>query len=460
MTASVLVMEMMLVYLVMGWLWVTLAGGTWPAPWIVLAAAPMALLGGRLVPYSMRRGSWFDAAWWGAVAVVVAALAEVGNVLAPGTISGARWNLQFVAGLILAWRGWSLAEGWIDRELVEAELQAGTFVMLLGLLVLVWVAPGGGLLPAVIFMAAGLFGLGTARRNERRGPRATAEGDWLVLLAALVVLMVLIALAVVEIVTPELLLAMLDQGRFVGGMILSGAGALFAWIAGLFPAFGTPPEPAPVPATLGPQPENPPRTIGEMPLPPFWVFELFVTFVGVLFLVFAFRLIYRLLRKGLRSVEISLPKEKEPGPPVSEAPEFSWRSWWRLILAWFRGRGQPESAQRPASARATSAARAEAAEQRSVRALYREFLIAVSRAGFERPPSTTPAELAESVRAARPSTSGPVDTLTDLYERARYGEESVGRDDLSRMRTAVQRARQELRDLHREPAGSGSEHGV
>ena len=84
------------------------------------------------------------------------------------------------------------------------------------------------------------------------------------------------------------------------------------------------------------------------------------------------------------------------------------------------------------------------AEQRSVRALYRELLAAVARAGFERQPSTTPNELAREVNSARPAASPAVWTATELYVRARYGQEQVGRDDLARMRTAVQQARRDL----------------
>src|SRR5699024_7449163 len=135
--------------------WVVIAGSSWPAPWLILLTAPCSFWCGKLVPYSWRRINWFDAIWWAGVALIVAVLAEAGNALAAGTSSGMRWNVQFVAGLVLAWRGWSLADGWIDLEFVEAELQLGTIVVLVMLLVLVWVVPGAGLFPAVTFAAAG-----------------------------------------------------------------------------------------------------------------------------------------------------------------------------------------------------------------------------------------------------------------------------------------------------------------
>jgi hypothetical protein len=71
-------------------------------------------------------------------------------------------------------------------------------------------------------------------------------------------------------------------------------------------------------------------------------------------------------------------------------------------------------------------------------------LATVARAGFERQPSTTPNELAREVTSARPVVSPAMTTATELYVRARYGDENVGRNDLSRMRTAVQQARRDL----------------
>src|SRR5215218_1908376 len=202
-------MELAIVSLLLGWVWVVIANSPWPAPWPVLLAGPLALVGGRQVPYSLRRLAWFDGVWWAVVAIVVAFLAEVGNSFWPGASSGTRWNLQFVAGLLVAWRAWALAEGWIDRDLVESEMQIGTLVVLGILLMLI--SPGAGLLPAIVFVAAGLVGLGLARRAERRDPRASLESDWLVLVAGLVILIVLVAVATVAVVTPDLLLAVYEQ---------------------------------------------------------------------------------------------------------------------------------------------------------------------------------------------------------------------------------------------------------
>lgn len=445
MTTSLLVMELAIVSLLLGWVWVVIAASPWPAPWTVLLAGPFALIGGRMVPYTWRRINWFDALWWAIVAVVVAILAEFGNSFWPGASSGARWNVQFVAGLLVAWRAWALAEGWIDRELVESEMQIGTLVVLGILLMLIWIAPGAGLLPALVFVAAGLVGMGLARRAQRRDPRAGMESDWLVLVAGLVVLVVLVAIVTVLIVTPDLLLAIYEQALTALVALISAVGALFQWIGSFF----TGAEPPQETQQVGPSPGQLPSTApvnpeGAVAGPPFWVFELLLTFAGVVFLFFAIRAIIRLMKMNVSGLTLRLPRQREPAPPVSTADSFTWRGWWQQILIWFRGWLAGTASPAATGSRARQGAGAAVAEQRSIRALYREFLGMVARAGFERQPSTTPNELAREVNAARPAASPAISTVTELYVRARYGEEQVSRDELSRMRNAVQQARRQL----------------
>jgi hypothetical protein len=445
MTVAVLVMELAVVSLLLGWVWVLMASSPWPAPWVVLLAAPLGLIGGRSVPYSWRRLSWFDGVWWAVVAIVVAVLAEAGNAIAAGESSGARWNVQFVAGLLLAWRGWSLAEGWIDRDLVESELQVGLLVVLSVLVVLIWMAPGAGLLPAVTFAAAGLAGLGLARRAERRDPRGSLEADWIVLLAGLVAVVVGVAAVVVALVTPDVLLILFEQVQTAAGLALAGIGALFAWIASLFPGYGGQPEPKPFGSGAAPVMPTPAAApASNVPMPPFWLFELLMTFIGVIFLVVAARAIYRLMRMNLRSFDLRIARQRDPSPALSAPEAFSWAGWWRSVWIWLRGwlTGGTASASRAEQARERGGS--VVAEARSIRALYRELLAAVARAGFERQPSTTPNELAREVNAARPAVSSSMSTATELYVRARYGEERVGRHELTRMRTAVQQARRDL----------------
>jgi hypothetical protein len=451
-TVAVLLMEMSIAALVLGWVWVVVAGSSWPAPWLILVAAPFSFGCGKLVPYTWRRLSWFDAVWWAGMALVMGAMAEAGNMLAQGPVTGMRWNVQFVAGLLLAWRGWSLADGWIDLEFVESELQLGTVIVLGMLLVLVWVAPGAGLLPAVIFAAAGLVGLGLARRGQRRAPGTAPESDWLVMVGGLVTTVVLAAVVVVILVTPDLLLSIVDQIKIAATVALISAGALFQWLASFFPGFGAPPtEGLPTgPAGNLPPMAQPviPREAGDVPF--FWVYEILITFVLATFLFFAVRAIIRLMKQNLGSFRFKLPKQREPSPPLSSGEAFSWATWWQSFWRWMRGDVLTGKvfARKAAAARASATARAQTAaqqaEQRSIRALYREFLTTMARAGFERRPSTTPNELAEDVNTARPTASPSIATVTELYVRTRYGEEQLGSAELSRMREAVQQVRRDL----------------
>lgn len=450
MTVSVLTMELCIVSLLLGWLWVVVAGSSWPVPFVALLPAVGGLVAGRLIPYTWRRINWFDAAWWATVAVFVAFLAELGNVLWPGAASSSRWNLLFVAGLFLAWRGWVIAEGWLDRELVEAELQLGTLAVLVLVGILAWQVPGAGLLPAIIFFGAGLVGMGIARRAERRGPKSPAETDWLALLGVMLVLLAIVCAGIVFLVTPDLLLTMAEQAFTVVTLALHGVAGLVAWFTSLFPSINPPTEIQP-PTTGSPNlpPAAPPPST-RFDLPPFWIFEMVLIFCGLLFLAYGLRTVLRFMprRLGLPS---RMPKEKEPGPPVSEAPTFSWDGWWKLVLVWLRGwlsgtgRSSAGTTDR-ANGRTTSAPQ----EERSIRALYREFLTAAERAGFDRTPSTTPAELARTLERAHPTAQAPVTALTELYVRTRYGQEPAGRDEIGRMRSAVQRARGEL--AQRRPA--------
>jgi len=455
-TVAVLLMELSIVSLLLGWVWVVIAQSAWPAPWAVLLAAPLALLGGRRVPYAWRRQSWFDGVWWAVVAIVVAVLAEAGNVLEAGPSSGARWNVQFAAGLLLAWRGWVLAEGWIDRDMVEAEFQVGTVVVLLILVIMVWIVPGAGLLPAVAFAASGMLGMGLARRAERRDPRASLESDWLVLVGGLIALIVAVAVIVVALVTPNILLALFEQAQTAALTAVAGFAALFAWIGSFFPGLGAAPDQTPPAGSFGPAvAATPPVPRGEVPMPPFWVFELLLTFIGVVFLVVAGRVIYRLMTTSVRPFSLGLARQRDPALPVSTTDAFSWASWWKAVLAWFRTWLAGTRTQTGRSERGGQHAVQEVAEQRSIRALYRELLTAVARAGFERQPSTTPNELAREVTTARPTASPAISAATELYVRARYGEEAVGRDELNRMRTAVQQARRDLVSPPTPSDGSG-----
>jgi len=447
----VLIMELCLASLLVGWLWVVVAVSAWPVPFVALLPALGGIAAGKLIPYPWRRMGWFDAAWWGTVSIVVAFLAELGNVYAAGRASNMRWSLLFAFGLVLAWRGWVLAEGWLDREAVETELQLGTIAVFILTAILAWQVPGAGLLPTVCFFAAGLVGLGIARRAERRGPRARAEADWLVLVGIMMVVLLIVCGAIVLLVTPELVTSMGQHALSLLGIGVRGLGALIAWLGSFLPQGNEPTtsmQPAGAAGAMQPIAAEPtPR----FDTPPGWIFEVFLTLVGVIVLAIGIRIV---IRNVPRRLFLWQRPPREPGPPVSEAPDFTWGGWWRLVLAWFGAwlRSQRASSSTGPGRAGGGAAGDAPREQRSIRALYRELLSAAERAGFDRTPATTPAELAGSMTRARPMVQAPMSALTDLYVRARYGEEAAGRDEVNRMRAAVERVRQELAQSERDGA--------
>jgi len=443
MIVSVLVMELCLTSLLLGWLWVAATGSPWPAPVIALLPGVGGLVAGRVIPYSWRRLNWFDYAWWGAVSVLVALLAEVANVTAPGRESAGRWNLLFAVGLLLAWRGWVLAEGWLDREMVETELQAGMVAIAILASILAWQVPGAGIVPVIIFFAAGLIGLGIARRAERRAPGAPAESDWLVLAGIMVALLLILTIGILLLVTPDLVTSVAQGGLAVIATGVRGLAAVIAWLGSFLPQAEGPTTSLPPAGGPGPIPPTISGNQTQIPAPPIWVFEMLFTLIGTLVLYFGLRALLRLRTRA----RLWYPKkrEDEPGPPVSDAPPFSWAGWWSALLRWFGG-WLSGSRQRSTERAGQTGLRAAAApaEQRSIRALYRDLLTAAERAGFDRSPSTTPAELAGTMSRARPVVREPIRAITDLYVRTRYGEETAGRDSVNRMRAAVQQVREEL----------------
>ena len=49
-------------------------------------------------------------------------------------------------------------------------------------------------------------------------------------------------------------------------------------------------------------------------MPPFWIFELLLTFAGVIFLVFAGRAIYRLMQTSVRPFNLRIAAAARTGP--------------------------------------------------------------------------------------------------------------------------------------------------
>ncbi|MCC6176262.1 MAG: DUF4129 domain-containing protein [Chloroflexi bacterium] len=442
MIAVLLLMELALTTLVLGLAWISIGASPWPPPLAALLPGPAGLLAGRLVPYRWRRWHWFDPAWWGAVVAVLALLAEGINQVAPGAVSGARWNIAFFIGLALFWRGWVLAEGWIEREGVEAEVQTGLIASLVLLAALQWAWPGAGLLPAVMVVVCGLVTLGLARRAERRSPGARTESEWLLLLGVLVVAVILAAGAAVGGVTPDLLGTMAGQALQTVAALGAAGASFWGWLRGLFPQMSAPSPDGRAPAGGDPMAGLPRSTASwpDLPVPPGWVLEVAIIFFGF---VLAGLLVRYLLAKRPRHLSglFLIGRRQVGAAPISEAPNFSWQSWWRLLLAnllaWLRG---PRAAAGEERRRGEDRAAKASPEERSIRGQYRRFLTGLKHVGIVPSPATTPLELAQRLGTVKPALHETVTVLTRLYVDARYGETPPGRREVGAMRASVDKA--------------------
>ena len=454
-------MELCLGSLALGLAWIGFAGGGWPPPPLVFLPAAIGLASARAFPGTWRRLWWYDWLRW-TVAIGWAAGCAIFAQGWSGASPVAGWNVAFIAGLLLFWRGWSLGEDGVEPRDVLGTVQIALVAALALVAVVQIVAPGAGLLPGVGTLLFGLLALGLARRAERRRPGAPPETDWLTLVGVLGLAILVVGGLLLQLVTPDGLAALWQQAKVLGALLVAPFVALFGWLASFVGAGAAGPAsgglgqgPAP-----SPQVPAPPAATGT----PDWADAVMaiVTFVlPILFLAALFYFIGLPLLRRLASVRprgTSAAVEREPGPPTFVVTQFSWRTWWQALLARLfgalRGGSSAEAAERRRAAAATRAGvdGSGAPEPRTVRELYRTLLSAAAGQGLGRSSTATPDEFKRRLATARPGARGPLDVLTDIYTRTRYGEERPARDDVARMRTAVHDA---VKQLERPPDDDG-----
>ena len=449
-------LELCLGSLALGLAWIAFAGGAWPPPPYAFLPAAVGLASARLFPTTWRRLWWYDWLRW-TVALGWAAGCAIYAQRWSGASPVAGWNVAFIAGLLLFWRGWSLGEDGVEPRDVLGTVQMALFAALGLVAVLQLVAPGAGMLPGVGTLLFGLLALGLARRAERRRPGAPPELDWLTLLGVLGIAILVVGGLLLLLVTPDGLVVLWDQARALGLILLSPLFALFGWLGSLFSA----PPIGPTPTGFGPGAVPSPRASPAAPVTggPDWadaVMAILTVLLPILALVWLVYFIgLPLLRRlsVVRPVGASAPVESEPGPPISVVTEFSWRTWWRTLLARlfgiFGGESSDDAAERRrAQSAAAARARADAAgepEPRTVRELYRTLLTAAAGQGLGRGAATTPNELRRRLSAARPGARRPLDVLTEIYTRTRYGQERPAGAEVEEMRSAVREAVEELK---------------
>src|SRR6266540_117157 len=445
-----LAMELCWVSLGLGLAWIGWGSGAWPLPLVVLAPAPLGVAAVRLSPTRWGRRRWYDLYRWGLAIVCGGLCARLATFVEGGEALGPRWNVAFVAGLVLFWRGWFVGEDELEPHAVEVAFQVGAVAVLVFVSALQWNVAGSasGLAPSVGFFLFGLLAIGLARRSERRVQGAGPETDWLALTVVLGLGTLVMAVGLVSLVSPALLQALAAQALWLARLVLGVLAVLLSWLAR---PPGVPEEPvAPLrPVTAVERLEF----LLDLPPPLLWVLERVADTVLLLLLGYS---MYRLVQFGIRRLRGRGTVEPEGQAPRCEALPFSWRQWWKLFLArvlgWFR-RGGVRGAERPVSRDELQSS----AEQRSVRGLYREFLQACARFGLPRAAHQTPHEFAAHLVARRPEVRPPLGDLTQVYVRARYARERIDRGQVARMRAAVEDATAQLRQPRAETNGRACE---
>ena len=448
-------MELCLGSLALGLAWIGFAGGGWPPPPHALVPSAVGLASARLFPSTWRRLWWYDWLRW-TVALGWAAGCAIYAQGWSGSSPVAGWNVAFIAGLLLFWRGWSLGEDGVEPRDVLGTVQTALVAALVLVAVIQMLAPGAGLLAGVGTLMFGLLALGLARRAERRRPGAPPESDWLALVGLLGLAILVVGGLLLLLVTPDGLAVLWEQARVLGTILLMPFVALFGWLGSLFSAGAAGPAPgSPGPSTGPLSPAPPPATATGTPGWAEAAMTLLTVVIPILFLAAMMYFIGKPLLRRLSQVRPrgeSAPVDREPGPPTAVVAEFSWRAWWQLLLARLFGVLRGESVEEAAERRRAQAAAARSAasaptapEPRTVRELYKSLLSAAAGQGLVRSSASTPHEFTRRLSAARPGARRPLDVLTDIYTRTRYGEERPARDDVDEMRVAVREAVEQIK---------------
>jgi hypothetical protein len=426
--------------------WLMLSGGAPLLPaWAIAALLIGAVAGSRLL--GQRRTT--RGARLGLAALGVALALAAG--LAAGMTSDIDWGIawRWVAAaelpfrpaataalaLLAWWRGLVIGQALLSLDEVEAAFRRDVGALLVLAIVNVFMpagiaAPAGTLIgPALGVLATGLLGLPLARLLDLRaavaragGPAMRLDRHWLGLLAATVVVLLAGALVIVTIVTFERLDTVfawltgpLDLLLRLVILILTPLAYVLDALVTYLRQFARPNE-TPEQPPGRPERGEPPLGL-TVPADMEWVLVALrlALAVGLLIASIAF-----LTAAIMRFTDTRRTDE------VDEDRDFVWS--WAAVRAglrqWWRGRFSQRAA--PPLATAPPTAPPLARERWGPRELYRALLRLGAVAGRPRALAETPHEYARHLSAmARLAPGTPAVThLTDLYSRARYGDET------------------------------------
>lgn len=358
-------------------------------------------------------------------------------------ISGAMLFAAWFLGICLWSRGL-----WIGVERADARIEARWFIggmaVLLTLLAIATgnkTAPVVAIEPALRLLVLGYFFVGllvlalmhAGTLRATGGPAPGASVSWLLAVAVPIAAVLLMGVFLTVGVAPALRLAMraaVVAGLFAGHVALwIGYWILvfLAWLSSLFPS-GTagvargraflpkPPPPVEVPK-LTPQ-------IAVSPA------DATIVFV-VLAVALLFGLIVWLLSRRRADVDDAATEEER---------DSVWS--WSLFLAQLRGvwaalwQRRGALGKSPADTASTQAARG-GGDAADIRGLYRRFQQRAAELRLARSPASTPVEFARRLFRSHPAHAPEIRLITEVYDRARYGQKIIAPEEKTAMHDAV-----------------------
>ena len=337
--------------------------------------------------------------------------------------------ILLVGSIVLWWLGWRLARLRITFTTSVTEFQFGVIVLLIifASTAQLGIQFASSVPMAMVFF---LFALGGIAIAHTQGGvswlTGSGQGFWLGLLFAGIGLILLLALLIGSIITPDFFQLILIPLKWIGGVIAKGFELLMQVIDYLMSLFGEP-EPAElppgmtIPAPPPSEPDIPMRLIPESVRNGLRLGWYILMVGGILYALWSISSqIFGWLRRRLAAAGGA---EFEPLPGAFKADLLVLL---RLIMNKLRGlrlllwwRRKPEPI---------------LSETASVRQIYRQFLRWAARSGWPRHLSQTPHEYLQTLEALLPVAHGELRFITEQYVSVRYSPALPTDEELHRLR--------------------------
>lgn len=416
------------------------SGRHWHPAWVRLAVVAIGLMMVFVVlPVEYRGGDGvFSGAWFGFISQNLLGLFTLGRSTALEPVMVALW-----ASLYLWWRGirWGRSDFRFE-DIYQSFLLGAVALVVLGVLwdlSLVYARLGSMLAVAGIWVAGffsfGLLALALGNFQAIRQRMAGLEKDslfgrrWLVLILAVVLVVILLGTGLASLFSRETAAVLGDWLDFAAnglllafyyilvipvGYILAGLAYVWHFLLSLFSGGNIPP-----PTSFNATAPEPPTLPAEGT--PGGVSPVILTLKWAALALVAAAVIY-LLARAVKRAWSTRPKDE-----IEEIHESLWsRVVFRaeLRLLWRALRRRFVRKRRPATALSLPSVHEDEVipDYPDVRAIYRRLLLEGEVAGLPRRTGETPAEYARRLEPVASAGKEELGYLTELYQRARYGE--------------------------------------